>query len=96
VALSLHGPGHAIGHSVRWNHKDTTMTQIPSEGTRLRLVAMVDDPDPLPPGSLGTVRGAQTFPGWAQIWVHWDNGRTLSLAVPPDQYEIVAADQGAA
>jgi hypothetical protein len=71
------------------------MMKIPPDGTRLRLIEMVDDPDPLPSGSLGTVRGAQAFPGWAQIWVHWDNGRTLSLAVPPDRFEIVAADQGA-
>jgi hypothetical protein len=25
---------------------------------------------------------------WLQVGVDWDNGRTLMLTVPPDEYEI--------
>ena len=67
--------------------------KVPPNGTRIRLIAMPDDPHPLPAGSLGTVVGGDIIgPGrnaWLQIWVAWDDGRSLSLAVPPDKYEVV-------
>jgi hypothetical protein len=55
---------------------------------------MVDDPNPLPPGSTGTVKGgSEILPGsrtgWVQIRVKWDSGRTLMLSVPPDSYEVI-------
>jgi uncharacterized protein DUF4314 len=66
------------------------MSIIPEEGTRIRLIEMTDDPNPLPAGSLGTVRGgSDTIGRWTQIWVKWDSGRTLSLSIPPDRFEIV-------
>lgn len=67
-----------------------------SEGDRLELVRMVDDPDPVPPGTRGTVTGANlvnlgggalggaTSGGFLQVWVAWDNGRALALSIPPD------------
>ncbi len=61
----------------------------PTEGTRIRLISMPDDPDPVPPGSVGTVTGTCDSPWGTQIWVKWESGRTLSLEVPPDLYEIV-------
>jgi hypothetical protein len=77
------------------DHEDTTMKTIPPDGTRIQLIAMPDDPNPVPAGSLGTVSGGSVIGGgksaWSQIWVKWDNGRSLSLSVPPDQFEIVEA-----
>src|SRR4029077_10138961 len=61
---------------------------VPLSGRRIRLIAMFDDPDPLPPGSLGTVEWVSEIADdhW-QIAVKWDNGRTLNLACPPDLWE---------
>lgn len=61
-------------------------------GTRIRLIHMADDPEPILEGTLGTVSGCREFKfqgGGIQLWVDWDNGRTLSLIVPPDRFEIV-------
>ncbi len=71
------------------------MTAIPRPGDRLRLIAMHDDPDPIPAGQLGTVVGVTRLGGsdaWDQIDVAWDNGRTLMLVSPPDRFEIVESD----
>ena len=64
----------------------------PQRGDRIRLVAMSDDPDPIPSGTTGTVVGVRHQRTWAQVDVKWDNGRTLMLVVPPDQFEVLAAD----
>ncbi|UEM11941.1 DUF4314 domain-containing protein [Bradyrhizobium barranii subsp. barranii] len=55
-------------------------------GDRIRLIAMIDDPAPIPPGTEGTVNGEPTFfeDSW-NVPVRWDNGRTLSMVVPPDR-----------
>ena len=61
-------------------------------GDRIRLVAMPNDPAPQLVGELGTVTGWRRNggdDGWFQIDVTWDNGRTLMLASPPDEFEIV-------
>lgn len=59
-------------------------------GQRIRLIAMPQDPDPVPAGSTGTVNHVQElWRGNWQIGVSWDNGRTLALAVPPDTFEVV-------
>ena len=71
------------------------MTSIPKPGDRIRLVAMRDDPDPVPARQLGTVVGVARHgsgnDAWHQIDVAWDNGRTLMLVSPPDEFEIVVA-----
>jgi integrase len=43
---------------------------------------MPEDPDPIPPGSTGTVTAVRQHRTWAQVDVEWDNGRKLMLAVP--------------
>jgi hypothetical protein len=58
-------------------------------GKRIRLLRMPDDPHPIIPGSEGVVKNVVTWPGSAQIWVRWDSGRGLALAVPPDQFEVI-------
>lgn len=56
-------------------------------GTRVRLVEMGADPDPIEVGTEGTVTGGTG----AQVWVDWDNGRTLNLLVDIDKYEKIEA-----
>ena len=65
----------------------------PRPGDRIRLIAMPDDPNPVPIGSTGTVtfvkeHGSETR-AWLQIGVDWDNGRRLMLSVPPDEFEAI-------
>jgi len=58
-------------------------------GDRVKLIAMPDDPDPILPGSTGTV--AQVTGGdFPQIQVEWDDGRCLSLLPGVDQFEVVS------
>ena len=70
----------------------TTLTRI---GDRIRLLSMSDDPHPITPGQTGTVIGISSFgegkDRWHQIDVSWDDGRTLMLVSPPDQFEIISA-----
>lgn len=58
------------------------------EGDRIRLVRMGNDPDPVPVGTEGTVEYYQECssfrPAFTQVGVKWDNGRSLSLCIPPD------------
>ena len=54
---------------------------LPRPGDRIRLVAMPDDPDPLPPGSVGTIvtvtKHGAGRDAWLQLDVEWENGRKL-------------------
>ena len=67
--------------------------QLPRTGDRIRLVAMPDDPDPIPPGSLGTVQSVTEHGAgherWFQVEVDWDASRNIMLSIPPDQVEVV-------
>lgn len=54
-------------------------------GSRIRLVRMSDDPLPIEPGACGQVTGGNG----AQIWVDWDDGRSLMLLPDVDQWEVV-------
>ena len=59
-------------------------------GDRVEMVRMEDDPDPVPPQTRGTVRWVRRVTAeWIQVDVEWDNGRTLMLSVPPDQFKKV-------
>ena len=63
-------------------------------GDRIRLLSMPNDPDPIPPGSTGTVISATTG-AFAQIEVDWDNSeRSLALIPGVDQYEIIVFADG--
>lgn len=63
-------------------------------GDRIRLTLMENDPDPMPIGSTGTVTGFtssmdQSVPEhFDQIYVEWDNGRSLILAPTVDRFEL--------
>lgn len=55
-------------------------------GTRIRTTgAMENDPDPIEIGSTGTVTGGNG----EQLWVAWDDGRTLNLLPQVDPYEVI-------
>jgi len=64
----------------------------PQPGDRIRLLAMTDDPDPIPLGTTGTVISVRQLGSWSQVDVKWDNGRTLMLVVPPDQFEVISGE----
>lgn len=61
------------------------------ESTRVRLISMPNDPDPIPVGTEGTVVGGYDDPygDLSQIWVKWDNGRTLNLIPGVDMWEAL-------
>lgn len=54
-------------------------------GDRIELVIMPGDPDPIPPGTQGTVRYIDEH----QAFVDWDNGRKLNLALPQDVFRVI-------
>ncbi len=59
-------------------------------GDRIRLIAMPDDPDPIPAGAKGTVLSVTDGP-LGQIVVAWDDSaRTLTLVPGVDHFEIIA------
>ena len=49
----------------------------------------MDDPDPVEPGTLGTVIKENRVKGDKIIEVKWDNGRGLNLIEGIDKYEII-------
>ena len=50
----------------------------------------MNDPQAVPRGTLGTVKGYSDMGSWVRIAVEWDYRSTLALAVPPDRLEIVS------
>ena len=77
-----------------WHHKTLKAETIPRRGDRIRLLEMRNDADTIPAGQVGTVLAVRHCEQdtWLQIDVAWDNGRTLMLVVPPDRYELIAAN----
>lgn len=67
-------------------------------GDRIRLVDMPNDPDPIPAGSLGTVKLVTDLhfrrEPEVQLLVKWDNGRNLSCICPPDVVEVLPKERG--
>lgn len=55
-------------------------------GDRVRLIEMMAEPDPIPPGTLGTVWMIDAL---GTVHVSWDNGRELGLVPERDRYELV-------
>jgi hypothetical protein len=64
---------------------------MPVLGDRVTLLNMPDDPDPIAPGTEGTVDwiGDEAVEP-RQIGVKWDNGRSLLLLQGVDLYEIAS------
>ena len=59
-------------------------------GDRIRLLLM-DDPDPIPAGTIGTVVAVYPQSDWTQVDVDWEGGRSLMLSIPPDQVQRIDA-----
>lgn len=64
-------------------------------GTRIELVAMGDDdPDPIPPGTRGTVTRHIGVGGpIEQISVDWDIPRSLALVPGVDRFRILTDEE---
>jgi len=65
-------------------------------GDRVRMLYMPDDPNPIPTGTEGEVvlvnpvrLGPDGEKNFTQVLVKWDNGRSLSCVVPPDQLVVI-------
>jgi hypothetical protein len=52
---------------------------------RIQLIEMVDDPNPVEPGTLGTIYHV----GGGVLNVKWDNGRNLGVIEHKDKYKIL-------
>lgn len=59
-------------------------------GTRLELISMGKDPDPVPPGTRGTVERVNSL---GDIEVDWDNGRSLSLIPGEDSFRKLSMEE---
>lgn len=53
-------------------------------GDKVVLDYMADDPDPIPPGTRGTITFVNRTDSFIQYGVEWENGRTLMACCPPD------------
>ena len=62
-------------------------TMLP-KGTRVRLIHMEDDPNPIPDGTLGTVDHVDDI---GDVHTRWDNGRYLAFIPSVDTYEIIGS-----
>lgn len=59
---------------------------IYTSGTRIELVKMFDDPQPLPIGLKGTVNYVDDI---GTIHMLWENGRTTGLVPGYDEFRII-------
>ena len=74
----------------------TNQTPPFAVGQRIKLLDMPDDPDPIPPGTTGTVLAVSSWltgDSWA-VTVDWDIDHSLSPVVPPERAVIIATFAG--
>ena len=74
----------------RWTYRRAYAERSYPPGTRVRLVSMPDDPDPVPEGTCGTVLAVDDE---GQLLMQWDNGRSLSLLPGVDSFEVLERPQ---
>ena len=70
----------------RWAYRREYARRSYPPGTRIRLLEMSEDPNPVPVGSCGTVMAVDDA---GQLLMQWDNGRSLSLIPGVDNFEVL-------
>lgn len=65
--------------------KTTNKPIHPFVGKRVKCIEMKDEPNPIPNGTIGTIRHI----GGGIMNVKWDNGRDIGLIEDLDSYEFV-------
>ena len=78
----------------RWIRDNYGNGKLALPGDTIKLITMKNDPNPIPPNSTGTVTGINTAYVFNEdhLNVEWDNGRTLSLLVGTDEFEVIEPD----
>lgn len=56
------------------------------EGSKIKLLEMGEDPNPLSPGDIGVV---DFIDDYGTVWCTWESGRDLGLVWDIDKYEIL-------
>ena len=70
----------------RWAYRREYARRSYPPGTRIRLIEMPNDPNPVPVGTYGTVLAVDDA---GQLLMQWDNGRSLSLIPGVDNFEVL-------
>ena len=70
----------------RWAYRREYARRSYPPGTRIRLIEMPNDPNPVPVGTTGTVLAVDDA---GQLLMRWDNGRSLSLIPGVDNFEVL-------
>ena len=70
----------------RWAYRREYAQRHYPPGTRIRLIEMPNDPNPVPVGTTGTVLAVDDA---GQLLMQWDNGRSLSLIPGVDNFEVL-------
>jgi hypothetical protein len=65
------------------------MTEV-KKGDTIKLISMVDDPNPVQPGTKGVVTDIDDT---GTLFVKWENGRTLGILPGIDEYEVLDSDE---
>lgn len=75
-----------LNNPSRWAYPREYARRSYPPGTRIRLLEMPNDPNPVPVGSCGTVLAVDDA---GQLLMRWDNGRSLSLIPGVDNFEVL-------
>ena len=72
--------------SDHWAYRREYARRSYPPGTRIRLLEMPNDPNPVPVGTTGPVLAVDDA---GQLLMRWDNGRSLSLIPGVDNFEVL-------